>query len=242
MDLHIPTPSLPVLTAAQMTEVDRITVEELGFDVLQIMETAGRAVASFARRLLGGDPREKRIVVLCGTGGNGGDGMVAARHFANWGADVEILLSKRPEHGPALHQLTILERLGFAIHEPGESGSLPPADLIVDALLGFSLAGAPRGETARLIEIANRHGALILAVDLPSGMDATSGESFEPCIHANATLTLGLPKTGLIASHARKLTGDLVVADIGIPAEAYRRVGTEVAPWFAVAQEISMET
>jgi NAD(P)H-hydrate epimerase len=234
-------PSLPAVTATQMAEVDRITVEELGFDVLQIMETAGRAVALFVRRLLGGDPREKRIVVLCGTGGNGGDGMVAARHLANWGAVVEIFLSKRPERGPALHQLTILERLGFAIHEPGESASLPPADLIVDALLGFSLAGAPRGETARLIEIANRHDAPVLAVDLPSGMDATSGEGFEPCIHATATLTLGLPKTGLIIPNARKITGELVVADIGIPAEAYRRVGTEVAPWFAVAHEISME-
>jgi len=235
-------PPLPAVTAAQMSEVDRVTVEELGFDVLQIMETAGRAVALFARRLLGGDPREKRIVVLCGTGGNGGDGMVASRHLANWGAEVEIFLSKRPESGPALHQLTILEQLGFAIHESGESGSLPPADLVVDALLGFSLAGAPRGETARLIDIANRHGVPILAIDLPSGMDATSGNSFEPCIHAHATLTLGLPKTGLIVQNSRKMTGELVVADIGIPAEAYRRVGTEVAPWFAVANEISVET
>ena len=87
-----PTPSLPAVTAAQMAEVDRITVEELGFDVLQIMETAGRAVALFVRLQLGGDPRGKRITILCGTGGNGGDGMVAARHLANWGAEVDIIL------------------------------------------------------------------------------------------------------------------------------------------------------
>jgi NAD(P)H-hydrate epimerase len=235
-------PFLPAVTAAQMAEVDRITVEELGFDVLQIMETAGRAVALFARHLLDGDPRERRIVLLCGTGGNGGDGMVAARHLADWGAEVENFLSNRPERGPALHQLTILERLGLPVRELGQEMPLPTADLIVDALLGFSLLGAPRGEIARLIEAANDHGAPVLAVDLPSGMDATSGECYEPYVRASATLTLGLPKTGLLASNARKVTGEVVVADIGIPSEAYRRVGIEIAPWFASADTISMET
>ena len=115
-------------------------------------------------------------------------------------------------------------------------------DLIVDALLGFSLSGAPRGEAARLIALANEHPAPIVAVDLPSGMDATSGECFEPCIHATATLTLGLPKTGFASGNARKVTGKLVVADIGIPLEAYRRLGIDIALWFALKSEISMET
>jgi NAD(P)H-hydrate epimerase len=234
--------SLPAVTAAQMAEVDRITVEELGFDVLQIMETAGRAVAFFARQLLGGDPRGKQITVLCGTGGNGGDGMVAARHLANWGTEVDIILSNRPEQGPARHQLEILSRLGMTVHEPGALAQLPPADLIIDALLGFSLAGAPRGEAARLIELANAHGAPILAVDLPSGMDATSGECFRPCIRASSTLTLGLPKTGLRAPNARQATGNVVVADIGIPKVAYERAGIELASWFAFDERISMET
>src|SRR5688572_9886154 len=126
-----------------MAEVDRITVEELGFDILQIMETAGRAVALFARQQLGGDPTDKRILILCGTGGNGGDGMVAARHLANWGTDIEVVLSSNPERGAARHQLDILERLNMSVHQPGAIAQLPPADLIVDALLGFSLAGAP---------------------------------------------------------------------------------------------------
>jgi NAD(P)H-hydrate epimerase len=224
-----------------MAEVDRITVEELGFDVLQIMETAGRAVALYARDMLDGDPRGKRVLLLCGTGGNGGDGMVAARHLANWGADVEIFLSNRPERGPAQHQLAILERLNDLIHEPGSETTLPPADLIVDALLGFSLTGVPRGESAHLIELANDHSAPILAVDLPSGMDATSGECFDPCIRATATVTLGLPKTGFVSEDARKSTGVLVVADIGIPMEAYLRLGIKIAPWFAREQIISME-
>jgi NAD(P)H-hydrate epimerase len=225
-----------------MAEVDRITVEELGFDVLQIMETAGRAVALFARQLLDGDPRDKRISVLCGTGGNGGDGMVAARHLENLGSEVDIILSRRPEHGAARHQLEILSRLGMTVREPGALAQLPPADLIVDALLGFSLAGAPRGEAARLIELANAHGAPILAVDLPSGMDATTGACFSPCIQALATLTLGLPKTGLLAPNVRQVTGNVVIADIGIPKAAYARAGIEIAPVFALDDLISMET
>src|SRR4051812_17201103 len=152
-----------------MAEVDRIMVEEFGFDVLQIMEVAGRAVALVAREMLDGDPRGKRVLLLCGTGGNGGDRMVAPRHLANWGVEVEIVLSNRPERGPARPQLAILERLNLPIHEPTSLTMLPAADLIVDALLGFSLSGAPRGETARLIELANNHNAPILAVDLPSG-------------------------------------------------------------------------
>jgi NAD(P)H-hydrate epimerase len=240
--LSTPTPSLPAVTAAQMAEVDRVTVEELGFDVLQIMETAGRAVALFARQLLGGDPRAKRITILCGTGGNGGDGMVAARHLASWGSEVDIILSSRPQHGAARHQWEILSRLGMSVHEPGAMAQLPPADLIIDALLGFSLAGAPRGEAARLIELANAHGPPILAVDLPSGMDATTGECFNPCIRASATLTLGLPKAGLLAPNARQVTGNVVVADIGIPEMAYERAGIEIAPVFALRELISMET
>jgi NAD(P)H-hydrate epimerase len=233
---------LPAVTAAQMAEIDRVTVEELGFDILQIMETAGRAVALFARQQLGGDPRGKRITMLCGTGGNGGDGMVAARHLANWGAEVEVVLSSRPEHGPALHQLDILKNLGMSVHERGTLKQLLPADLIVDALLGFSLFGAPRGEAARLIDLANHQGAPILAVDLPSGLDATTGEPFAPCIRATITLTLGLPKTGLLSPDAHSWTGNVVVADIGIPEEAYARVGIEIAPWFALDERISMET
>ena len=130
----------------------------------------------------------------------------------------------------------------MSVHQPGVLAQLPTADLIVDALLGFSLMGAPRGEAARLIELANGHGVPILAVDLPSGMDATTGERFSPCIQAVSTLTLGLPKTGLLAPNARRFAGNVVVADIGIPKEAYARAGIEIAPWFALEDLISMET
>ena len=127
--------------------------------------------------------------------------------------------------------------LGLPIHppsEPGreEPGDLPGADLIVDALLGFGLSGPPSGPAARLITAANAHPAPVLAVDLPSGLDARTGHPYDPCIRADATLTLALPKTGLLAPAARPVIGELAVADIGIPAEVYARIGVHVEPLF----------
>lgn len=227
---------IPALTASQMAEVDRIMTEEFGVDTVQLMEVAGRAVAAFARqRFLAGNARGKRVVVLCGGGGNGGDGMVAARFLYVWGAMPEIWLGRRPVPGKgiAAHQLAILERLGIPINDPTASPALPAADLVIDALLGFSLAGAPAGETAALIVAANAHSAPTLAVDLPSGLDATDGTVYDPCIRAAATLTLALPKTGLRVPVARDVAGDLVVADIGVPAAAYARLGCDAGPLFA---------
>ena len=116
------------------------------------------------------------------------------------------------------------------------SPALPEADLVIDALLGFSLAGPPEGATAGLIAAANEHPAPILAVDLPSGLDATSGEISDPCIRAEATLTLALPKTGLLVPGAREVVGDLFVGDIGVPSAAYARIGVELGPLFAAAE------
>src|SRR5262249_34516987 len=106
----------------------------------------------------------------------------------------------------------------------------------IDALLGFSLAGAPTGETAALIDAANAQSTPILAVDVPSGLDATSGTVSTPTIRATATLTLALPKTGLYLPDARPGIGALVVADIGVPANAYARLGVEVGPIFGAGE------
>jgi NAD(P)H-hydrate epimerase len=233
--------SIPALTPEQMSRVDRIMVDELGIEVLQLMEVAGQAVAAWAReRFLGGDARGKTVLVLAGSGGNGGDGMVAARFLHGWGARPAVWLSHDPDrlHGAAAHQLRSLHSLGLPIHpplEPGrhDAGPLPGADLIVDALLGFGLSGAPSGPAAHLIVAANAHPAPILAVDLPSGIDARTGDPYDPCIRADATLTLALPKTGLLTAAARPLIGELAVADIGIPPEVYARLGVRVGPLFA---------
>ena len=231
---------LPTLTAAQMASVDRMMVEELGLDVLQLMELAGRAVAAFAReRFLGGDPRGRRVLVLAGGGNNGGDGLVAARLLLAWGAQVAVVVSHAPTslRAVAARQLHALEQLGVRAAPPAEDAgqaALPAADVVIDALLGFGLSGPPSGTAAALIRAANAHPAPILAVDLPSGLDATTGELFDPCVRATATLTLALPKTGLLALTARRVVGDLLVADIGVPPAVYARLGIPAAPLFAV--------
>ena len=163
------------------------------------------------------------MLVLAGSGGNGGDGMVAARFLHSWGGQPAVWLSHDAAtlhvQSAAAHQLRSLRALGLPIHPPDqdESSAFPDADLIVDALLGFGLSGPPSGPAAHLITAANAHPAPVLAVDLPSGLDARTGHPYDPCIRADATLTLALPKTGLLAPTARPVTGELAVADIGVP-------------------------
>ena len=227
--------AIPALTGAQMAAVDRIMFDEFRLDVLQVMEIAGLAVARFARaRFLGGDPRRRCVVVLAGGGGNGGDGLVAARYLHGWGASVEVWLAPQPAglRGSAAHNLLAVRALGIPVRAPDGAPDLPAADLVVDALLGFGLAKAPTGTFADLIRAANDQPAPVLAVDLPSGLDATTGERFDPCVRATATLTLALPKTGLLQPGAAAVTGELYVADIGIPAKAYARVGLDVGVIF----------
>jgi len=239
----VPALPIPVLTPEQMSRVDRIMVADFGVTVLQLMEVAGQAVAAWARdRFLEGNVRDKTVLVLAGSGGNGGDGMVAARFLHSWGAHLMVWLSHDAAslQGAAAHQFRSLRTLGLAIHSPTETeperedpDALPDADLIVDALLGFGLNGPPSGPVARLITAANAHPAPILAIDLPSGLDARTGDPNDPCIRADATLTLALPKTGLLAPAAQPIIGELAMADIGIPGEVYDRIGVRVGPVFA---------
>jgi NAD(P)H-hydrate epimerase len=230
-----------------MSHVDRIMTTDLGVDVLQLMELAGHAVAVWARgQHLGGDARGTRVLALAGSGGNGGDALVAARLLHAWGAEVAIWLSHDPAtlHGAAAHQARSLAALGLPVVPPASADApirLPAADLSIDGLLGFGLDGPPTGPAARLIAAANDHPAPTLAIDLPSGLDARSGEPYAPCIRASSTLTLALPKTGLLAPGARAVVGDLAVADIGIPPEVYARLGIAIGPLFSAASIIRVE-
>ena len=231
-------PDVPFISTDQMREVDRAMIEDYGITLVQMMENAGRALAHLARsRFLGGDPRNRRVVVLAGPGGNGDGGLVCARRLHSWGAEVRVWLSASPSRLDEVprRQLTILERMGVPVNPAGDDVELPPADLIVDALIGYSLRGAPRGASAALIRAANGHGAPVLALDAPSGVDTTVGTVYDPAVQASATLTLALPKVGLRAPAAAPYVGELYLADIGVPPGLYASLGldSEVGPIFA---------
>ncbi len=229
---------VPFITTDQMREVDRAMIEDFGISLVQMMENAGRNLAQLARqRFLDGDPSGRRVVVLAGTGGNGGGGLVCARRLRNWGAEVQVWMTA-PSSDLAdvpLHQLGILQQMGIPIVVGGELLVLPPADLLIDAMIGYSLTGPPTGLAATLIDAANNHGAPILALDVPSGVNTTTGAASGPAIRARATLTLAMPKVGLRAETAKEHIGELYLADISVPPELYGRppLDLEVANIFA---------
>ncbi len=229
---------VPFITTDQMREVDRAMIDDYDIVLIQMMENAGRELAHLARsRFLEGDPRGRKVLVLAGTGGNGGGGLVCARRLDNWGADVTVWLSAPPSQlaETPRQQLTILERMEVPIEIAGDESELPSADLIVDALIGYSLSGAPRGASAGLIRAANTHAAPVLALDVPSGVDTATGAVYDPAISAEATLTLALPKQGLQHDAAKKQVGELYLADISVPPGLYSHppLGLDVGPLFA---------
>jgi len=225
------------ISVDQMREVDRLMTEEAGISLLQMMENAGRCLATHARAMLGGDAGRRQVVVLAGRGGNGGGGLAAARRLFGWGAMVTVVLAQPREdmRGVPQQQLTILDWLGIPIRlaTDGISELLAGVDLVIDALIGYSLRGAPAGPVAALIRAANAGGRPILALDLPSGLDGDRGEASDPTIRATETLTLALPKHGLLAPAAQPWVGQLYLADISVPEKVYRRLGLMVGPIFA---------
>ena len=217
---------VPFITTDQMREVDRAMIEDYGISLVQMMENAGRNLAQLARqRFLDGDPRGRRVLVLAGTGGNSGGGLVCARRLSNWGAEVQVWMTAPASRlsGVPLQQLGILQLMGIPIVVADELLVLPPADLLVDAMIGYSLSGPLTGPVASLIDAANNHGAPILALDVPSGVNTTTGAVSGSAIRAKATLTLAMPKVGLRAETARPHIGELYLADISVPPELYRR-------------------
>lgn len=228
------------VTAAQMRRVDELAVEKYHLKLIQMMENAGRNLAHLALRVFLGDlGREPRIAVLAGPGGNGGGGMVAARRLHNWGARVSahtVFASGQTAEVPA-HQMEALQAAGVEIL-PAEQGLPRHPDLIIDALLGYSLHGSPRSPMDVLIETANGLDSPILALDLPSGLAPDSGRPHHPTIQADATMTLALPKVGLLAEGAADYVGQLWLADISIPFSLYQELSLPVSPNLFAAGEI----
>lgn len=223
MDLY--TGNVPYLSVEQMIEVDRLMIEDYHIELMQMMENAGRNLAHVARaRFLADAPQDKRVVILAGTGGNGGGGLVCARRLHNWGATVHAVITRAASDFRSVpaHQLDILQQMGVDVRV-AETHHISEPDLIIDAIIGYSLKGAPHGTAADLIHWANEQHAPTLALDMPSG----SGH--DPTIHATATLTLALPKHGLDSPSV----GELYLADISVPPSLYARLNLTVEPIFA---------
>lgn len=207
------------VTADEMRSVDRVAVEEVGLQLLQMMENAGRILAWHVREIR---DEEGPVTVVAGNGGNGGGGMVCARHLANWAIPVRVILDRPPGDltGAAAHQYSILAEMGVPTDTEIAGLSDTRADgATVDALIGYGIQGDLRDPAREYIARMNRSTAPVISLDIPSGVDATTGEARGPAIEPERTLTLALPKTGLDA-----VSGTLYIADIGIPATVYERL------------------
>ncbi|MCX8059963.1 MAG: NAD(P)H-hydrate dehydratase [Aquificaceae bacterium] len=203
---------MKVLKSREMQEIDRKTTEELCIPSLLLMEKAGLSVVEAIRREF---PKVRRVLVVAGRGNNGGDGLVVARHLHLLGYKVDYLLAMGEElKGDALVQLKILERLGLrALREADPS----QYELVVDALLGTGFRPPATGEAKRWIEFVNNSGLPVVSVDLPSGLSADSGKSFEPSVRASLTVSFQFPKLCHLLHPASLKCGKLYVANVGIP-------------------------
>jgi len=219
---------VPAVDAAQMREVDRIAIEETGPNLFQMMENAGRNLARLAIDVLGDPWQDAKVLVLSGSGGNGGGGICAARHLANRNVSVTLCLADPSKlQGVPAFQRTILKSTSAREIAFDRIQDEHP-DLVLDALIGYGLQSAPSGRVADLIEWTTSSAAPVLALDIPSGVDATSGATPGVFVNARWTLTLALPKKGLRA----QLSGELYLADIGIPSAVYQRIGLPYVPPF----------
>lgn len=214
-----------VVTAEEMKALDTAAIEEYGIPGLVLMENAGRQVVEVIRQVLG-EVRDKVITIFIGKGNNGGDGLVIARHLLNMGAEVKVLALANVEEitGDAAVNLEIWRKMGQKIYSLHHGDGinivrlvLMNTDLIVDAIYGTGFRGKIGEKVGRIIEVLNGSGKPIVAVDIPSGLEADTGRVNGPCIQATHTVTFGLPKLGLILEPGADYAGQLHIADISIP-------------------------
>lgn len=237
--LHVTLSPMQTLTRDQVRQVDRLAIEELGIPGVVLMENAGREVAMAVLDTLEADLQvfagDARVAVLCGGGNNGGDGYVVARHLANQGVNVTAWAAVDPATltGDAAIQAAIADKMGLI--EPmhtteqllGAQERLLEAHVLVDALLGTGFHGEVRPHIAQVIEIANQckeRGAMIVAVDVPSGLDCDTGEPAHAVVLADVTVTFVAPKRGFAHPQAELYVGRLIVGDIGAPPGLIRKV------------------
>jgi NAD(P)H-hydrate epimerase len=222
---------MKLVSSETMRAIDNECIEGLGIPGLKLMDSAGSGTVRFMVRELG-PVDAKTVSVVCGKGNNGGDGFVIARELRRLGADVHVFLAGHRDDvsGDAGTNLERLGRSGVTELSDGRSiasllQTMAGSDLVVDAIFGTGFAGVPRGLSGTVIGQINVCGRPILAVDVPSGLNATTGAAEGECVRATWTCTMGLPKRGFYLQPGRELAGHLHVVDIGIPKKAVDAVG-----------------
>ncbi len=216
---------MKVVSPEQMKKIDECAINEYGIPGILLMENAAAAVAAQARAMMGGCAG-KRVTVVAGRGNNGGDAFAAARLLHSKGADVRVYLvgEKAGLSGDALFNMEILERIGTGVTEITENiemssflADMYTSDLVIDGLFGTGLSRDIEGTAAEVIARINQFGRPVLSIDIPSGIDGRDGSIRGVCVKADATVTFGLPKLGLVLHPGCLYTGTLITADIGIP-------------------------
>jgi NAD(P)H-hydrate epimerase len=210
---------VPLYTAVEMRTVDRIAVDEIGLPAAVLMERAGMGAAEHILQFF---PSANRIAVVCGSGNNAGDGFVVARHLADAGRDVQVLLVEaesrvRRESRTFMNVLTKLDIPVGRVNVTAWREQFDGVDLVVDAMLGTGVTGPPKPSFAAAIRAVMSSGVPIVSLDVPSGVDANDGTIAGSAIHADLTITFHGPKVGIAVAPGRFAAGRVIAVDVGIP-------------------------
>jgi len=223
-----------VVTKQQMGLIDNLMVKSQGIDILMMMELAGLDVALLAAKTSQG----KKIAVLCGKGNNGGDGIAAARHLTNFGFECTLIfpfaatvLRKEPGKQFSIARKMKIKNVYYPTEKEKCIRAIKHSALIIDALLGYNLKGNPRKHFANLIDVANNSKKEILSIDNPSGLDASTGKDYKPCILASKTISLSTPKKGLLTANGKKFAGKIFVGYMSVPKEVYMKSNLKQVTW-----------
>ena len=225
-----------MVSSAALRQADAEARSQFGIEPFQLMEVAGWQIARFVNAFMHGI-RGRHVMVVAGPGNNGGDALVAARFLHQRGAIVSAsIVAPRDTNSLVAHQASILRQMGIPIHDAPD-GIGPSADAVVDGLIGTGIRPPLREPAPRIIEAMNATGRPIVAIDVPSGMDADTGLGAEAAVRAGATLTLAAPKAGLARAPN---AGRIFVADIGMPAALFGTDREALAALYAVGDLVEL--
>lgn len=208
-----------VLTREQVRAVDQIAIDKYKMPGIVLMENAARAASDVALEMLGGASR--KVLILCGGGNNGGDGLAMARHLHNRGHKIHIALCTEPNkyQGDAVINWRIVDAMRLQ-RSVWADALYQKVDLIIDAIFGTGLTANPRPPFEQIVRQVEQTRTPILAIDIPSGLDCDTGRPFGPCIRATRTVTFVAQKKGFLNPEAKQFTGEVSIIDIGCPREA----------------------